>query len=308
MVTTRKRKACTNDPLVKQLQKAQDRVVQKKAFNEVLLRRNLNNGKLKFGEIEKVVKEYNTMGFSSVTQRNLRYRLSLLDNFGTASMVTELYPPTEQIILPENAAKESGVTDVSPLTDEETEVAETLADLFVTNENENENNQTVSTRGQRKGSTNKAKEDHLRAIREATTKVAIAYNEAREKAIADGCNVAAGTLDNMIDSAIEEHGLPNGCIKKAAIISRLKRNNLQGVAHQKESPLKELEPILVEACIKMANIGMALKKEDVIELAMDFMEGTPVADKLKEFKDKRKLKSTDDCEKVLLEQVGTKTS
>jgi hypothetical protein len=54
--------------------------------------------------------------------------------------------------------------------------------------------------------------------KDATTKLAIAYNEASEKAIADGCNVAAGTLDNMIDSAIVEHGLPKGCIKKAAII------------------------------------------------------------------------------------------
>jgi hypothetical protein len=73
------------------------------------------------------------------------------------------------------------------------------------------------------------------------------------------------------------------------------------VAHQKESPLKELEPLLVDACIKMANIGMALKKEDVIELAMDFIEGTHVAEKLKKYKEKRKIVSTDG-EKVI---VGT---
>jgi hypothetical protein len=60
------------------------------------------------------------------------------------------------------------------------------------------------------------------------------------------------------------------------------------VSHQKEPTLKELDPILVEACIKMANIVMAIKKEDVIELVTDFMEGTPVANKLKEYKDKRK--------------------
>jgi hypothetical protein len=41
----------------KKLRKVQDRAVQKRAFNELLLRRNLNNGKLKFGDLEKVVKE-----------------------------------------------------------------------------------------------------------------------------------------------------------------------------------------------------------------------------------------------------------
>jgi hypothetical protein len=53
--------------------------------------------------------------------------------------------------------------------------------------------------------------------------------------------------------------------------------------------------------MKMANIGMALKKEDVIKLAMDFMEGTPVADKVKKFEEKRKITSTTtNGEKVIL--------
>jgi hypothetical protein len=128
------------------------------------------------------------------------------------------------------------------------------------------------------------------------------YNKIKDAATVDGCNVKARSLDNLISSTIKEAGLPDGCIKKSAILSRLKRNNLEGIAHQKESPLKDLEPLLVDACIKMANIGMALKKEDVIELAMDFMEGTPVADKLKEYKDKRKINSTDG-EKVILDAI-----
>jgi hypothetical protein len=55
----------------------------KKAFNDLLLRRNLNNGKLKFGDIENVVMQYQAMGFTCVTQRNLRYRMLLLEKHGS---------------------------------------------------------------------------------------------------------------------------------------------------------------------------------------------------------------------------------
>jgi hypothetical protein len=158
MVTTRNNasganKRCLNRE--KQLRKDQDRVVQKRAFNDLLVRRGTNNGKLKFGDLEKVVQEYQNMGFTSVTRRNLRYRLDLLDNHGSTSMVSELERPTQQVITNAN------VTEVSSLTEPGSQVVgtmietEPLIELEMINETEtdlldNNNTGTVSGRGRKK--------------------------------------------------------------------------------------------------------------------------------------------------------------
>jgi hypothetical protein len=98
-----------------------------------------------------------------------------------------------------------------------------------------------------------------------------------------------------------ELGLPEGIIKRQTVLSRLQRNNLNGIAHQKVLPLSAMEPLLVEWCIKMAKIGQALTKENVIGLATELIEGTEHADKLEAFKKKRKLRTKDDAgEKTIL--------
>jgi hypothetical protein len=128
-------------------------------------------------------------------------------------MATENEPPTQQVI--------AGATDISPLTEIDTNGSESESeedvDNNLTTQQENNNNQTEVTntsRGRKKGSTNKAKREHLRLIKDATTKIATQYNKIREDAIVDGCNVKAGVLDNLITTTIKESGLPDGCIKK----------------------------------------------------------------------------------------------
>jgi hypothetical protein len=54
------------------------RLVQKQAFNELLVQRNANGGTLPYGAIVTMVKDYNERGFSEVTERNLRYRMDML--------------------------------------------------------------------------------------------------------------------------------------------------------------------------------------------------------------------------------------
>jgi hypothetical protein len=61
------------------------------------------------------VQEYQEMGFASVTRRNLRCRLDLLDNHGsTTSMVSELEQPTQQVITNANVTEVSSLTEPGP--------------------------------------------------------------------------------------------------------------------------------------------------------------------------------------------------
>jgi hypothetical protein len=55
------------------------------------------------------------------------------------------------------------------------------------------------------------------------------------------------------------------------VLSRVKRNNVLGVAHQQVSPLHEMEPLIIEWCMRMAKIEMALTKENVVELVMELI-------------------------------------
>jgi hypothetical protein len=57
----------------------------------------------------------------------------------------------------------------------------------------------------------------------------------------------------------------------------LRRNNVSGIAHQKVLPLNDIETLLVEWCIKMAKIGQAVTKENVMDLATKLIEGTTYA-------------------------------
>jgi hypothetical protein len=56
---------------------------------------------------------------------------------------------------------------------------------------------------------------------------------------------------------------------------------------------------MVEWCLKMARVGMALTKNNVIELATDLISGTDASVCLEDFKQKRNL-TTRDGEKIVV--------
>jgi hypothetical protein len=98
-------------------------------------------------------------------------------------------------------------------------------------------------------------------------------------------------MNELIQSTLLEYNLPDGIISKKTIQSRKQRNNITGIAHQRQSPLIEIEPMLAEWCHKMAKKGMALTKTNVLELAKEIISGSIHALKLETFKKKRKLKT-----------------
>jgi hypothetical protein len=53
------------------------------------------------------------------------------------------------------------------------------------------------------------------------------------------------------------------------------------------SPIKDVEPIIVEYCLLMAKCGQALTRPDVIELANELILDTDYAKKVIDFKKKK---------------------
>jgi hypothetical protein len=96
-----------------------------------------------------------------------------------------------------------------------------------------------------------------------------------------------GWLATAIETVEEEYGIEKGTINPYTIMSRARRNNVTGFAPQKNSPLHEIEPFLVEWCIAMAQCGQALKRNDVIDLASDLIKGTQSEKNMIEYKRKR---------------------
>jgi hypothetical protein len=122
MVTTRR----NNDemypnPRKKEIKKKADRLIQKHAFNELLRRKSINGGNLKFGDIQKVVDEFQDLGYNAVTRLNLNYCLANLIKKGQVTLVSEQERPTRNVTV-------TGVTDLSPLTGDEAEASQLNGD------------------------------------------------------------------------------------------------------------------------------------------------------------------------------------
>ena len=81
--------------------------------------------------------------------------------------------------------------------------------------------------------------------------------------------------------------LENFC--NVMIRSRLKRNNDSGIGDSQKSPMHEVEPIIVDYCIKLARMGSPLNRDQVELLARDIIAGTPTEQRMLAFKKQRKL-------------------
>jgi hypothetical protein len=136
--------------------------------------------------------------------------------------------------------------------------------------------------GRPKDSTNKAKLKKNQDIIDATTEIAQMYKELRNKTTKK--NLPNGALDELIKTTLTSKNLPLDSVNREAILSRYRRNNLTGISKHRQSPLLEIEPLIVEWCLKMAKIGMALNRENVIDLTSELIQGTEFEKKFKDFK------------------------
>jgi hypothetical protein len=68
------------------------------SFNDVLLQKYMNGGTLQFGYMQKVINNYNSMGFNKVTCLNLCYRLKVHEKTGCAVLVSEMKTPAQHVV------------------------------------------------------------------------------------------------------------------------------------------------------------------------------------------------------------------
>jgi hypothetical protein len=69
--------------------------------------------------------------------------------------------------------------------------------------------------------------------------------------------VRKGTLKNSVDAIETEKVIKKGIISIATIQSRVMRNNVSGKGPAPISPFHEVEPLIVDYCIKLACMGSA---------------------------------------------------
>jgi hypothetical protein len=82
------------------------------------------------------------------------------------------------------------------------------------------------------------------------------------------------SLKNIICNVETKMGLLPGTIKPATVCSRIRRNNVEGM-HMRHVPvLSVLQPLVVQWCLKMAEIGMSLDMKNSIELVNDLTRNT----------------------------------
>jgi hypothetical protein len=144
--------------------------------------------------------------------------------------------------------------------------------------------------GRPKGSTKAAAEKINAVVKESVTTATIRYNEALQKALNSGKKVVPkGTLEKIVSDVETEAGLSKNSISLETVRSRIKRGNLDATKTYSISPIADLEPLIVEFCIRLAKIGDPLTKKTVIQLANSLVVDNDYQSRINNCKSDRKL-------------------
>ena len=148
--------------------------------------------------------------------------------------------------------------------------------------------------GRPSGSTNEAKYD-LKLRREVCLDaVAVEFHEQRNIAKRDGKYVKKGYQENIIREQKAKYYLSDDIkVQKEAIRSRYYSGNLCKSAKGPYSPMKLVEPKLVDLIIQMSRIRRCLTVSQCLLLANDLIEGTDVEKAVVEYKKKIKASNSE---------------
>jgi hypothetical protein len=140
--------------------------------------------------------------------------------------------------------------------------------------------------GRPKGTTNAAIRKKKKQTDEATEAACKEYKQAKDTAKSEDRTCDDGTLLSIVKAQELKHELEAGTLNIPAIIKRVQRKNVSGVSQSRTSPLAEIEPILVQYCIRLAKIGQPLTKDQLTGLAISMISGTTIEEKVKDWKKK----------------------
>jgi hypothetical protein len=146
---------------------------------------------------------------------------------------------------------------------------------------------TKKSGGRKRGTTIQSKNDKEKAFKLATTVVATKYIALKASTKMCAKNVTRNTLNKLIIKTENEFGLTECSIKSGTVKSRIMSLNATGFAPQRISPVANIEPLILQWVILLADMGQPLTKTGIIALANEVIDDTIHSRCLSVFKQKR---------------------
>jgi septum formation topological specificity factor MinE len=268
-----------------------ERAVQMGAFEELLKARAANNNKLRRGDMKEIIMSFHERKLFCVTQNNLEYCYKLHLK-GIAGLRTDA-PPIQEAPLIQEAPpiKEAPPIQEAPPVgfveyDAVTSLTFSISSIESIEESNLSNEEEISA-GRRLGTQKAAKAKYTKDLRKSIISVATKYIQIQNTAKSVGRQVKKNTQNNLIASAEVEYGLTKMTINRDIVKTRVEIKNPTGYAHQRTSPLSEIELLIVQWCLLSANTGNPLTRESITALANEIIDDTAYSERLSEFKKRR---------------------
>jgi len=142
--------------------------------------------------------------------------------------------------------------------------------------------------GRPKGSTLVSRREMELRLLKTKNEIAFEYSNALNDAKALGCSVRKGFMSQLI----REKKIANGIaadikIPASTIYSRAQRNRIEIFGLGPETPMRLVEPRLVDLIIRMSRIRRCLTPSQCLYLANDLIKGTEVEKKVIAYKEKQ---------------------
>ena len=141
--------------------------------------------------------------------------------------------------------------------------------------------------GRKKGSTDKAKAQYLKRKNLLIDEISDTWYDLMKD---DDDNTA---LFELIACKKYEHNLIDVHIPETTIYSRVRRGNTNNVQRGLVSPMAAVEPTLCHLLKYASRMGQYISQQNTINMANELIEGTPIADNLREWKEKFNAPSRD---------------
>ena len=246
----------SESPATKKLRKENELSIKHKLVKELFQERAKKGTKV-MGLIVSLVNKYKKAGHQYITEDSIKHYIKKMKNAPASAYLCASTVPTPDETVP--------VVTVDVLDDNNNE----------SNVSSISNDGSIGRNkgGRPLGSSEELKAANIRAKALATTECSVLYMEAQEKARSAGfVNLKRGTLSKLVKEMEDKYGLLHGTIHGETIAKRVYRGNVSGYKYQSTSPVSQLEPLLVDYCIRLCKMGKALDKKQVMLLANSLIE------------------------------------
>jgi hypothetical protein len=269
-----------------QAKSAFETAVKKAVYKELMVLKASNAGVLKYGFLSSMVKKYQPK-YPFLTRSTLRY---MIDNHKRSIEQANPIVNVEEIDV-------SDASTISTLTPTFDTSADVLPRMNVENDegrvegNIEENDESsVDGKSKNKGGrpSKKAKLELKSRQSDALLEAATQVKYEKEQCSGAGSKLPKGRIQTIISDIEKKYSLSAKTLSKETVLSRVKANNLTGFSPQHTSPVAQLEPMIVEYCIRLARMGCPLECGDVLHLANSMIKRDSEAyNNIKAYKDKR---------------------